>query len=158
MNNQLELPAEVVSEYYDNDCVRVVVAPPAGVQSPDWASWAHKAFPLPVLSVERLAEGSRLLLAVTLGEETGREPRTFRLAPPVSHRRDKALPIVTVNLNGVSGWTPPPPARPPAQRDVCERPVRVKSSTHAKIQALSKHLGLSISATIDAAVSAMIDG
>jgi len=163
--NQIELPAEVVSEFYGNDCVRVVIAPPAGVPSPDWDAWAYGAFPFHVSEVSRITENGRLLLSVLLDESDEKEgesrtPKTFRLVPPpVSHNRGKPLPIVSINLNGVSDWVPPQTLpRQPAPRDICERPVRVKSSTHAKIRALSEALNLSISATIDKAVSAMLNG
>lgn len=158
MNDQIELPAEVVSEYYENDSVRAICSPPAGVPSPEWATWARKAFPLPVTSVERIAEGGRLLLAVTLGEtDEGATPKTFRLIPPPQ----KGIgPEVTLTVNGISGWTPPPPtpAQPPAPTDTCSRPVRVRADTHARIRTLSKRLGLGIADTIHAAVDAMIDG
>lgn len=163
MNAPITLPPEIVEEFYASDCVRVVISPPAGVPSPDWIGWAHEAFPLPVVSVERLSEGGRLLLAVTLGETDEGEgevktPKTFRLVTPVSHNRGKPLPIVTVNLNGEQ-WTPPPPTptRPPAPIDTCSRPVRVRADTHKKIRALAKRLGLGVADTIDRAVSAMID-
>ncbi len=162
--NQIELPAEVVSEYYDSDCVRVIIAPPAGVSSPDWEAWAYGAFPFHVAEVSRITENGRLLLSVLLdesdeGEGESRTPKTFRLVSPVSHSRGTPLPIVTVNLNGAE-WTPPPPkpAQPPPPRDTCERPVRVRADTHKKIVALSKALNMSISATIDRAVTAMIEG
>ena len=162
--NQIELPAEVVSEYYDKDCVRVEITPPSGVPSPDWEAWAYEAFPFHVAEVSRITENGRILLSVLLdetdeGEGESRTPKTFRLVPPVSHSRGKPLPIVTVNLNGAE-WTPPPPkpAQPPPPRDTCERPVRVRADTHKKIVALSKALNMSISATIDRAVTAMIEG
>ena len=138
MNDTITLPPEIVESYYENDAARVVINPPAGIPSPDWVNWAHEAFPLPVVSVERLSEGGRLLLAVTLGETDEGEgevktPKTFRLTLPVSYSREKPLPIVSINLNG-SEWTPPPPppAQPPAPRDICEHPVRVYPSTHQR--------------------------
>lgn len=162
--NQIELPADIVEEYFNSDCARVIISPPAGIPSPDWSVWAHSVFPLPVSKVERIAEGGRLLLAVTLGEEQTDEgevktPKTFRLVPPVNHNRGKPLPIVSVNLNGAE-WTPPPPppAKPPAPIDTCSRPVRVRNDTHQKIRLLSKRLGLGIADTIHAAVDAMING
>lgn len=164
MNDTITLPPEIVESYYENDAARVVINPPAGIPSPDWVNWAHEAFPLPVVSVERLSEGGRLLLAVTLGETDEGEgevktPKTFRLVSQVNQNYGKPLPIVTVNLNGEQ-WTPPPPkpAQPPAKIDTCSKPVRVRSSTHQKIMALAKHLGLGVADTIDKAVSAMLDG
>ena len=111
MNDQITLPAEVVEEYYASDCARVLVAPPVGVPSPDWVGWAHEAFPLPVTRVERVSDSGRLLLAVTLGEFDEDEgavktPKTFRLALPITRRENSIA--VSINLNGVSDWTPPP--------------------------------------------------
>lgn len=164
MNAPITLPPEIVEEFYASDCVRVICSPPAGVPSPDWIGWAHEAFPLPVVSVERLPEGGRLLLAVTLGETDEGEgevktPKTFRLvSSPVNHSYGKPLPIVTVNMNGAE-WapSPPKPAQPPAKIDTCSKPVRVRADTHKKIRALAKRLGLGVADTIDRAVSAMID-
>lgn len=157
--NQIELPAEVVSEYYDSDCVRVIIAPPAGVSSPDWEAWAYGAFPFHVAEVSRITENGRLLLSVLLdesdeGEGESRTPKTFRLVPPVNQSYGKPLPTVTVNLNGAE-WTPPPPkpAQPPPPRDICSRPVRVRSETHSQIRTLSKRLGLGVADVIDKAVS-----
>lgn len=159
--NQIELPHEVVSEFYESDIVRVIVAPPADVPSPEWVRWAHEAFPLPVVSVERVPEGGRLLLAVTLAEEPPDEeatPKTFRLTSPASYREKPLTATVTINLNGAE-WTPPPPApaQPTAPRDTCSRPVRVRGDTHRKIRALSKRLGLGIADTIDRAVCLLED-
>ena len=162
--NQIELPAEVVSEYYDNDCVRVIITPPSGVPSPDWEAWAYGAFPFHVAEVSRITENGRLLLSVLLdesdeGEGEVKTPKTFRLVPPVNQSYGKSMPIVTVNMNGAE-WTPPPPtpSQPPAKIDTCSKPVRVRSDTHARIRMLSKRLGLGIADTIHAAVDAMIDG
>jgi hypothetical protein len=158
------VPAKIVEEYYASDCVRVIVAPPADVQSTDWEAWAYGAFPFHVSEVSRITENGRILLSVLLdesdeGEGEVKTPKTFRLVPPVNQSYGKSMPIVTVNMNGAE-WTPPPPtpSQPPAKIDTCSKPVRVRSDTHARIRMLSKRLGLGVADTIDRAVTAMIGG